>query len=224
MALAEKRARALDRFKGIFRKKLPVAQELSPLEQKSKLESECEEILQKPDFGVEDFNHFAYNMVKLIAEPRELSRKFPFAILPDRESEREIVFSPQYRERGGGYSIIVRSYAKYLRNNRDEYVEGENYGRIDYMENSSDPKKLEPYLSSIFNVSLPQDIKYKSYMTDMFYPVFPEGKLYNEERTQLLTEEQVQAFCRKAYGVYCRSKQNIQSSPAVKPKYILIDF
>ena len=224
MALAEKRARALDRFKGIFRKKLPVAQELSPLEQKAELERECEEILQKPDFGVEDFNHFAYNMVKLIAEPRELSPKFPSAKLSDQESKREIVFSPQYRERGGGYSIIARSYARHLRNNPDEYVEGENYERIDYEKNIDAVKKREPYLTTTFTVSIPQDIKYNSYMTGTSYPVFPEGKLYNEERTQLLTEEQVQAFCRKAYGVYCRSKQNIQSSPAVKPKYILIDF
>lgn len=191
-----------ERVAGLLRKKTD-KQSPTP-EQRLKLEDELGLILRKPDFEQTDFSRFVAIMVSLINENPDQGRLYD----PDEKAEIDFL---DY-DVGGG-SIDVHSGEGFSGSRavcerigyRDRLIT-EHQGGIRASE------FVSPWvLRNEFKASIPDnnDIKFSSYVTGTSEPAFPTSKYYGEY-DRLLSDIQVQDFCRRVYDVYLRSNQHGQ--------------
>ncbi|MBI2028761.1 MAG: hypothetical protein HYT07_04090 [Candidatus Levybacteria bacterium] len=195
--------RLAERFTGLFKQRSHVERSFTPEEIRLKLESECEEIVNKVGFGIEDFGRFTHNMQSLL---RTSNMQNAF-ILKDEVAGRNIKFD--YLKNGRSLITIRSSRSKPRNLGNVERTTETNYESLSYEEPTGGSSEPRPYLTISFTVPVPKDIMFNSYVTGKSNPVFPEGEVRNS-RSEYVTEKIAQDFCRKAYAVYSGFASNME--------------
>ena len=179
---------------------------LSEVERNS-LEKECGEILEKEDFGREDFGSFCKNMISLVRQEGDPNR---YVKLRDRKAELNIAINEE------GISIHGDLVATDV-----PHVFDAGYSQdIFYSPQKKDyglflnevPLDFQPILTTHSLVQVPNSIEYFSYLKGKSESAFPKGT-HLVTRQEKVSDKDVQAFCERVYGVYVADKSGLNLPP-----------
>lgn len=186
-------------FPNRFRKDRTTTRPTFTPEQKAQLESLCDGILQKEDFGRSDFNTFIDRMLDLLARPGHR-----VARLIDSQAQVSVNLIQDY-------SIEVRGGVQ--RSTHDPHVSYETlYQRVSYKprEVKSGRSKTEivfqPTLTTDVNSPFIPPIQYNSYFSGKPEQASPNRGVPHARFDQFLTDKNVQDFCAKVHQLYLNNK------------------
>ena len=174
-------------------------------EQKAQLESLCDGILQKEDFGRNDFNAFTQLMIYLVANPDRLS--FEFARLYDKEKDVAVDFnkgsitvrgSPNPTGKPGVYSGNLFQWLSY----RPQKITHTWYGTTKYEDG-------QPVLiTDRINVSaeVPKPIPHP-----LYFKIGSEAnpKVDHIREQLVISDKDVQSICAQVYQLYLNNKTQV---------------
>lgn len=177
---------------------------LSPME-KVPFEEHCRQILEKDDFGREDFGNFCKSMIILA---RQEDDPKGFARLNDQEAKFYLDLSDN-----GIPEITIRSYPESRYYPRSSSVPVESLSQNVFYE----PQKkdggffgmslgdFQPVLDTDALVPAGKFIQFVSYFSGRPKSAFPEGVLPVESH-ETVSDKEVQDFCKRVYRVYAADK------------------
>lgn len=169
------------------------------------LEGEVTEILQRQEFGEDEFNQFASNMILLTKNPK---KREPTGRITDKKEEK-LIDLVEFTK-AGVYAIAVME-GRETTENADGYLHGTVFEILSYRRDA-ETKKRRPHLKSCVVPVEPFSIQYRSYITgDLDYAHLSE--LYNVEKEQFLPEDKARTFCQRVFELYQKSQNIPQPQP-----------